>query len=90
MVPRSKLTTAFYFTPNGRSSQAEGIKPDIKLESLKLALEQPAGPSLLKEADLSGRLENGGAKPPPEEVQAKSKGAGQETAGSGPMKPSIC
>jgi len=75
-----KLTTAFYFTPNGRSSQAEGIKPDIKLESLKLALEQPAGPSLLKEADLSGRLENGGAKPPPEEVQAKSKGAGQETA----------
>ncbi len=75
-----KLTTALYFTPDGRSIQAEGIKPDIKLESLKLALEQPAGPSLLKEADLSGHLENGGAKPPPEEVQDESKGASQETA----------
>ena len=76
-----KLTTALYYTPDGRSIQAEGIKPDIKLESLKLALEQqPAGPSLLKEADLSGHLENGGTKPPPEEVQGESKGAGQETA----------
>lgn len=76
-----KLTTALYYTPDGRSIQAEGIKPDIKLESLKLALEQrPAGPSLVKEADLSGHLENGGAKPPPEEVQGESKGAGQETA----------
>ena len=76
-----KLTTALYYTPDGRSIQAEGIKPDIKLESLKLALEQqPAGPSLLKEADLSGHLENGGAKPPPAEVGEASKDAGQESA----------
>lgn len=75
-----KLTTALYFTPDGRSIQAEGIKPDIKLESLKLALEQPAGSDLLKEADLSGHLENGGAKPPPEKVSEESKDTRQEPA----------
>ncbi|MEZ5477259.1 MAG: S41 family peptidase [Thiolinea sp.] len=31
-----KLTTARYFTPNGRSIQAEGIKPDIEIRPLKL------------------------------------------------------
>jgi carboxyl-terminal processing protease len=30
-----KLTTARYYTPNGRSIQAEGIEPDIKLKPLK-------------------------------------------------------
>lgn len=32
-----KLTTARYFTPAGRSIQAEGIKPDIEIKPLKLA-----------------------------------------------------
>jgi len=52
-----KLTTARYYTPNGRSIQAQGIDPDIKLESLKLALKEPTLGSL-KEIDLSGHLEN--------------------------------
>ena len=26
-----KLTTALYYTPNGRSIQAQGIEPDIKV-----------------------------------------------------------
>ena len=53
-----KLTTARYFTPSGRSIQAEGITPDIELESLKVAsVEKTIDP--LKEADLSGHLDNG-------------------------------
>jgi carboxyl-terminal processing protease len=52
-----KLTTARYFTPSGRSIQAEGIKPHIELEPIKVsALEQPI--ERLKEADLSRHLEN--------------------------------
>jgi len=53
-----KLTTARYFTPSGRSIQAQGIVPDIELESVKITdVEKPAV-GMLKESDLSGHLEN--------------------------------
>ena len=53
-----KLTTARYFTPAGRSIQADGIKPDIPLEILKVADADPSALGLVKEADLSGHLKN--------------------------------
>ncbi|HFC53749.1 MAG TPA: S41 family peptidase [Gammaproteobacteria bacterium] len=53
-----KLTTALYYTPSGRSIQAEGIVPDIELESVKLA-KMEKSLKMLKEADLAGHLENG-------------------------------
>ncbi len=53
-----KLTTALYYTPSGRSIQAEGIVPDIELESVKLAKAEHSL-KMLKEADLAGHLENG-------------------------------
>ena len=53
-----KLTTARYFTPSGRSIQAEGITPDIELESLKVAAEEKTLDPL-SEANLSGHLDNG-------------------------------
>ena len=53
-----KLTTARYYTPDGRSIQAEGITPDIVLERVKVAsIKGSIKP--LKEADLSGHLGNG-------------------------------
>jgi len=53
-----KLTTARYYTPSGKSIQAEGITPDIELESIEVAaLERKIEP--LKEANLSRHLENG-------------------------------
>jgi carboxyl-terminal processing protease len=53
-----KLTTARYYTPLGRSIQAEGIVPDIKLERLKVAsVARSIKP--LQEADLTGHLGNG-------------------------------
>ncbi|MEI7036731.1 S41 family peptidase [Fulvimonas yonginensis] len=53
-----KLTTARYYTPNGTSIQAEGIKPDIALADLTV---NPAdsGPELVtSEADLRNHLAN--------------------------------
>ncbi len=57
-----KLTTARYYTPSGRSIQAEGIKPDIVLEPVKITTLEHAEDSRLKEADLAGHLENGEGK----------------------------
>ena len=54
-----KLTTARYFTPSGRSIQAEGIVPDIKLSDVKVTAVEGSDALRLKEADLSGHLENG-------------------------------
>ena len=54
-----KLTTARYFTPSGRSIQAEGINPDIKLEKVKVAAVEDGGLMPLKEANLSRHLDNG-------------------------------
>lgn len=51
-----KLTTALYFTPNGRSIQAQGIKPDIEVERAEVTAIKRNGRTL--EADLQGRLEN--------------------------------
>jgi carboxyl-terminal processing protease len=53
-----KLTTARYFTPNGRSIQAKGIVPDIKLSTLKIPANDAKGRVSLSEKDLDGRLSN--------------------------------
>jgi carboxyl-terminal processing protease len=52
-----KLTTALYFTPNGRSIQAEGIAPDIVVERATITAYND--PQQITEADLSGHLNNG-------------------------------
>jgi len=53
-----KLTTARYYTPSGRSIQAEGITPDIVLETIEVAqVETNIEP--LKESDLTHHLKNG-------------------------------
>jgi carboxyl-terminal processing protease len=51
-----KLTTALYFTPNGRSIQAEGIVPDIEVERAKVTAYENT--RQITEADLSGHLDN--------------------------------
>ena len=52
-----KLTTSLYFTPDGRSIQAQGIKPDIEVEEA-LVTRATARPGYT-EADLEGHLRNG-------------------------------
>ena len=53
-----KLTTALYFTPNGRSIQAQGIVPDIAVERGKVTRDDSPTQGV-KEADLPGHLGNG-------------------------------
>ena len=56
-----KLTTARYYTPSGRSIQAEGIVPDIALDNMRLAsVDSTFEP--IKESHLTRHLDNGNAK----------------------------
>lgn len=64
-----KLTTARYYTPSGRSIQAEGIEPDIALAQMKLEALEKSDFKPVKEADLSNHLQN-----------AKEKAAAQTEA----------
>jgi len=59
-----KLTTARYYTPSGRSIQAEGIKPDIPLEEVTISKVEKHGMMPIKEADLTGHLKNGKGESP--------------------------
>ncbi|MBT8125567.1 MAG: S41 family peptidase [Gammaproteobacteria bacterium] len=53
-----KLTTARYYTPQGRSIQSEGIVPDILLKIEGASDEESTALSIISEADLEGHLEN--------------------------------
>lgn len=68
-----KLTTALYFTPSGRSIQAQGIVPDIHVERAKLTAIRPR--SQYTEADLSGHLDNANGG---EESKAKQRSSAQQ------------
>ncbi|MHB0765714.1 S41 family peptidase [Stutzerimonas sp. NM35] len=69
-----KLTTALYYTPNGRSIQAQGIEPDIEVTRAKLTREQAS--DSLREADLAGHLGNGNG--------GADRPSGSKTAGDSP------
>jgi len=67
-----RLTTALYYTKNGRSIQAEGIKPDIEVELKPLTKDgEKNGEEQLriKEKDLPGAIKN-----PNSKDSGKSKG----------------
>lgn len=69
-----KLTTARYYTPNGRSIQAEGITPDIVVKPARPA-EEAADDQQIREKDLRGHI-----KSPNENGNAKAGEAKPETA----------
>jgi carboxyl-terminal processing protease len=52
-----KLTTAFYYTPSGRSIQAEGIEPDVVIEDVKVTGEQEEDEDSIRESDLPRHLD---------------------------------
>ncbi|MDF1588207.1 MAG: S41 family peptidase [Gammaproteobacteria bacterium] len=54
-----KMTTARYYTPSGRSIQAEGIVPDIEVGGLRVAESENSEFTPLREKDLSKHLING-------------------------------
>jgi carboxyl-terminal processing protease len=73
-----KLTTARYFTPNGRSIQAKGIIPDIVVEEATIA---EADPGLrMREADLERHLTNPTDKEEPSKAAAPAPKDGDADA----------
>lgn len=66
-----RLTTMRYYTPKGRSIQAEGIRPDIVIESP----EQQSSFAILRERDLEGHLpaEGGSAAGAPKAVLVEKR-----------------
>ncbi|SDG23647.1 MULTISPECIES: S41 family peptidase [Thalassobaculum] len=76
-----RLTTARYYTPSGRSIQAKGIEPDIKVELAKI--EKIEEGRRRREADLRGALVNpdesdAPAAQPPAEVPTPGEAASAE------------
>jgi carboxyl-terminal processing protease len=71
-----KITTARYYTPNGRSIQAKGIVPDVMLD------ETPEGnlfSSLrVREADLDKHLQSGQGAEQKDEAREKAREAARE------------
>ena len=62
-----RLTTARYFTPNGRSIQATGIVPDINVDNAPTQEGKPDAPKRpgLREENLPGHLQNPVPSPEP-------------------------
>ncbi len=76
-----KLTTARYYTPDGRSIQAAGITPDIITEEAKITRNDTG--DRLREADLARHLDN----PVNNEVKPIEVPKPNEPAGRKPMTP---
>lgn len=57
-----KITTARYYTPSGRSIQAEGIKPDVEIGNYTLAQAEAAPTGQVREVDLKGHISNPNSK----------------------------
>ena len=71
-----RLTTARYYTPSGRSIQAKGIEPDIKIEQARI--ESIESPKRRRESDFRNALDSGdkkgiGKKPDAKPQAGKSK-----------------
>lgn len=89
-----RLTTARYFTPNGRSIQAVGITPDVDVEQPRPTLASLEVPgvvedrSVIRERDLPHHFGNGQAHPEkPGSHAAPADGQGAAKPGDGAGKP---
>ncbi len=74
-----RLTTAIYYTPNGRSIQAKGIEPDIVVQrELPSRMGEEGGqPRAIREEDLKNHMDGKGLEPsdnlPDSDQSAKTK-----------------
>jgi carboxyl-terminal processing protease len=75
-----KLTTARYYTPSGRSIQAQGITPDIIVAQGELTLSSDKDPDRLREADLARHLDEGDSGDSATKPKAGGEGAKKSLA----------
>jgi carboxyl-terminal processing protease len=68
-----RLTTARYFTPNGRSIQAQGISPDIAASDVVPDGKGKVTPRFMREKDLEKHLQGEGEKGAPEKPAEPAK-----------------
>jgi len=76
-----RLTTARYYTPSGRSIQAQGIDPDIVVEPARL--EKVDQPRARRESDLRGALRNDQQPGQGQQQQQPGQGGEQPAAAEG-------
>ncbi len=85
-----KLTTARYYTPSGRSIQAEGITPDIEVQPAKVEVIDESKGFNLRESSLPGALDNDhpapdhGATTPPATAPATTEPPASKPEGTAP------
>ncbi|MBP7686135.1 MAG: peptidase S41, partial [Deltaproteobacteria bacterium] len=82
-----KLTVARYYTPSGRSIQAEGIAPDIEVAQVPSSVLRLVGGSSFSERSLEGHLDGQDATVEPEGA-SPARGAERE-GGQGERAPSF-
>ncbi|HEY1075314.1 MAG TPA: S41 family peptidase [Fontimonas sp.] len=79
-----KITTARYYTPNGRSIQAEGIEPDIAIRPLRIATNEDGKEEdifePISEADLAKSLANEDDNPAHKDELAKKRAEAEKIA----------
>ena len=76
-----RLTTARYYTPSGRSIQAKGIEPDIKVEQARV--ESIETPKRRRESDFRNALDNGDKKGNGKKPDAKPQARKSKTGAEG-------
>lgn len=77
-----RLTTARYYTPNGRSIQATGIVPDVevpRIPYMEKEKKKPVLPGFLREADLKNHILNNDGNPAKKEGGVLKKDGLQRT-----------
>ena len=80
-----RLTTALYYTPNGRSIQGTGLDPDVVVSLPKD--QQVANALIFRESDFSGAFQNPGAPKAKSPQSAKPDSAAADF--EHPIKPSL-
>jgi carboxyl-terminal processing protease len=79
-----RLTTARYYTPKGRSIQAQGITPDIQVADFVAEGKGSATPRFTRERDLEHHLRGEGEKAAPEKTMEKPPELSKKKEAVGP------